>query len=372
MPTDKKRLYLISAISFLALLVPLFLQATSSRIVAACLLLVLALFSFLLLKKRNILSMYKKEVTLIVGVSAVLFVTLLYLSGLKFGFYKNPIKFSFNTVIKYLIGAVVIIISSEVIRNVFLAGQARLPYILCYFVGVLSDILINTSAHGINGFSVFMDFVGLYTFPAMVAGVFYQYIAKRYGILPNIIFRTVTMLYPYALPYVPKVPNALLAILKIFVPILIYLFIKALYEKKKSFKSRTKNLVSYISVGVFASLMISFVMIISCQFHYCAIVIATESMTGEINKGDALIYEKRDNEDIEIGQVIVFEKNKSTIIHRVVDIKHINGQTRYYTKGDANKTNDIGYITDSNIIGLAKFKLPYFGYPTLWMRELFK
>jgi hypothetical protein len=68
----------------------------------------------------------------------------------------------------------------------------------------------------------------------------------------------------------------------------------------------------------------------------------------------------------------VFEKNDSMIVHRVVDIEIINGIPRYYTKGDANEDKDLGYITDPDIKGLANHKLPYFGYPTLWIRSLFK
>ena len=67
----------------------------------------------------------------------------------------------------------------------------------------------------------------------------------------------------------------------------------------------------------------------------------------------------------------MFEKDDATIIQRVADIKIINGNTRYYTKGDVNEDLDNGYITDADIIGLVNLKLPYLGYPTLWVRSLF-
>jgi signal peptidase len=112
-------------------------------------------------------------------------------------------------------------------------------------------------------------------------------------------------------------------------------------------------------------------MVISNQFFIGTYVIATESMTGELNKGDAAIYERYDDQTITEGQVIAFEKNGIVVIHRVVDIQIINGQTRYFTKGDANEGLDSGFIFDSNIIGLINFKIPYIGYPTLWLRSLF-
>ena len=127
-------------------------------------------------------------------------------------------------------------------------------------------------------------------------------------------------------------------------------------------------------IGTAAALLIivSMAMLISCQFRFGAIVVATESMTGEINKGDMVIYEQYDGQPIEEGQVIVFLQNKSRIIHRVVEIEHIGEEVRYYTKGDANEDWDSGYITEADIVGLTDMKLSYFGYPTLWLRELLK
>jgi signal peptidase len=101
-------------------------------------------------------------------------------------------------------------------------------------------------------------------------------------------------------------------------------------------------------------------------------VIATDSMTGELNKGDVAIYEQYDDQFIQKGQVIAFEQNGSVVIHRVVDIEIINGITRYYTKGDVNEERDADFITSGQIIGLVDHKLPFLGYPTLWMRSLFQ
>jgi signal peptidase len=112
-------------------------------------------------------------------------------------------------------------------------------------------------------------------------------------------------------------------------------------------------------------------MLISCQFRFGALVIATESMTGEINKGDMIIYEQYDDQPIEVGQVIVFtQNNQNRIVHRVIKIETVNGEKRYYTQGDANPAPDDAYRTEADIIGLTDLKLAYVGYPTLWLKEL--
>ena len=117
--------------------------------------------------------------------------------------------------------------------------------------------------------------------------------------------------------------------------------------------------------------MVSIVMLISCQFRYGILVIATESMTGEVDKGDAVVYEQYDDQIISEGDIIIFKDGDSLVVHRVVKIERINNVNRYYTKGDANTFIDAGYRTDSNIIGVTHFKIKYIGYPSIWIRSLF-
>ena len=146
----------------------------------------------------------------------------------------------------------------------------------------------------------------------------------------------------------------------------------ALYEKKRRYALVRKSKLSVVITVLALAIAVSFVMLISNQFKYGAYVIATPSMTGELNKGDVALYEQLEDRPIEKGEVIAFDKDGIVVIHRVEKIETVNGITRYYTKGDANDDMDAGYIHRSSIIGLVNFKIPYIGYPTLWMRNVFK
>ena len=162
----------------------------------------------------------------------------------------------------------------------------------------------------------------------------------------------------------------------LFLPVLIYLFIDALYERKRRYAlgnpSRFRRIMSKVLTVVVVILMLGTVMLISNHFYYGAYVIATDSMTGELDKGDVAIYERYEDQPLIEGQVVVYRHGGTKVIHRIVDIKIINGIARYYTKGDINENWDVGYRTDADIVGLVNLKLPYFGYPTLWLRSLFK
>ena len=149
------------------------------------------------------------------------------------------------------------------------------------------------------------------------------------------------------------------------------LLMYALYTPRSFVVAKRKTVASTIATTLAIILAAGYIMLVSQQFYYNLIVVATPSMSGAINKGDAVIYEDYDKQTIEIGDVIVFTKEKNKIVHRVMDIKKINGELRYFTKGDANDGMDSGYITDANIVGVINLKIKYIGYPTLWIRSLF-
>ena len=117
--------------------------------------------------------------------------------------------------------------------------------------------------------------------------------------------------------------------------------------------------------------MASVTMLVSCQFRYGILVIGSESMTGAINKGDAVVFEQYKNQKLEEEQVVIFKKDDILVVHRIIRIKNVNGKYHYFTKGDANKKEDESYITDEDIVGVTKFRIQYIGYPSLWVRDIF-
>ena len=295
---------------------------------------------------------------------------------MSFGFVKNPYRITTNNFFKFFLPIAIIIISSEVIRYVMMAQKSRMARIFCYLSCVIADLLICSNLPSVTSFNRFMDLVAGALFPALISNFLYHYLSERYGMYPNIAFRSILTLHAYFFPVTSAIADSLVSLFDLFFPIAVYFFIDLLFERQRrkalGNTSRAWRIASKVITGFAVMIMIGTVMLVSNQFRYGALVIATESMTGELNKGDVVIFEEYDDQDIEEGQVIVFEKNNSMIVHRVVDIEVINGNARYYTKGDANEDLDIGYITETQIVGLADMKLPALGYPALWLRSLFE
>ena len=102
MLTDKRKTVLYSATVFVLLCLVFFIPNGSSRMYAAILLLVGGIAGFYLLKKRAIYSIESKQVLLLMTVAGILYLTLYYLSGLKFGFYRAYNAFSAKTLYQYV------------------------------------------------------------------------------------------------------------------------------------------------------------------------------------------------------------------------------------------------------------------------------
>lgn len=370
MNKDKRNVYILSILMFALLLSALFVHFKNSRILTACIMLAMCVITHFLIKKRSTHSINKKEILLLSTIIGVIYAVLIEFSGLFFGYYKNPYFVSFEQLLTAIIPIAVIIIAGEIIRSILLDQKNMVVSAFAFFICLISEILAFSSIAGITSFNHFMDLVGLTLFPAASANIYYHYVSKRFGALPNISFRLITTLYTYVMKQTSAMPDALLSCIKIIVPIVLLALIASLYEKKKKNAIHRGQKVSLVAMILAATVIISVAMLISCQFRFGAIVIATESMTGEINKGDMIIYERYESQTIKEGQVIVFLQGQNKIVHRVVKIERIGSQVRYITKGDANENNDAGYITDADIIGLTDIKVAYIGYPTLWLRSL--
>lgn len=375
--TDKKTITISSvAIFFVLLLALLFPLGESSRIVAAAILVPIAVLTSLLLKKRSILSINKGQVLLLMTAIALVLLTLYYLTGTRLGFYKNPYRLNIKNLFSVILPVAVIIVATEVFRCVMMAQKSKTARVLCYFSCVAAELLIVSNFRAIKNLGQLMSLVAGAMFPALIANLLYSYLSARYGLYPNLVYRLITTLYLYIIPIRSGISDAMMNFFRLLIPIAIYMFIDALYEKKTrralGNTLRVWRVASVILTAAVIIIMTGTVMLISNQFQYGALVIATDSMTGEIDRGDVVIFQSYDGEDVIEGQVIIFDKDGSLIVHRVIDIEIINGVTRYYTQGDTNENPDPGYITDANIVGLAKKRLIGAGYPTLWARSLFK
>ena len=371
MKKDKVVVYFLEFILFCVLAFALFVP-NFNRIILACGMAIATVVINIGLKKRNIISINKSTVKIIFVILSIIYLGAFYLMGLYFGYCNAAVKFDKWAIIHYIVPIAVIIISSEIIRNIFVAQNTKFTKIITFIIMVLIDLVIYVDVYGMDDLEEIIEVVGYIVFASISSNLLYNYVSSRYGTVPIIIYRLITVLYVYIIPIIPDVHMFLRSILRTLYPYLIYLILEFNYPTSKkvaAYNEKTKTITSKILLTILVG---GIALLISCEFEYGLLVVGSGSMTGTIDKYDAMIYEEFDGEEpIYVGQIVIFKKDNMKVVHRIIEHKNVNGQDRYITKGDSNPQIDEGYITKNDIVGLYKFKIKYLGYPSISLSELF-
>ena len=94
-------------------------------------------------------------------------------------------------------------------------------------------------------------------------------------------------------------------------------------------------------------------------------VVPTGSMAPAIKPGGMVVTRPAELKDIKVGDTILFRQSliekEARICHRVIDVREIDSQLFFQTKGDANKYPDPDMVSSQNFIGKMIFYLPRVG-----------
>ena len=97
--------------------------------------------------------------------------------------------------------------------------------------------------------------------------------------------------------------------------------------------------------------------------NYKVMTVISGSMEPTIKIGSVVVV--KPESDYKVGDIITFgpaSKTKAPTTHRIFDIKVVDGNPVYITKGDANNGPDAKEIQKKDIIGKVLFSVPYVGY----------
>jgi len=93
--------------------------------------------------------------------------------------------------------------------------------------------------------------------------------------------------------------------------------------------------------------------------------VMSSSMEPAIKTGSLIITEKTRSKNLKIGDIITFIapiKEKTSVTHRIINIKNNKNAVTISTKGDNNNSPDPWQISPSNIMGKVKIAIPHIGY----------
>ncbi len=375
---DKKTLVILTIILFV-LLFDFFILKKLDKYSICIFITFLIVISYYLIGFRKIKSRYDKDIILTIFIYVFMYYIITYLSGLIIGFTRNVYSLNILSILKNIIPLILSITLTEFLRYIInsqIKEKKWLLFLSAVMFTLIDSYLIIKATNYTDFYKILNNF-GLFVLPNLSKSILLTFLSIKSSYKPCLVYRYLMEIPKYILPIIPNFGNYLESILYILVPMLIFISIFNIFDrlkhKKITFsKQNSFEKFSYIFLSTFLILLIC---TSSGLFKYRTFVIATGSMTPNINKGDMVIIEKLSDDEknnLNEGDIIAFYMDDKVVVHRIIKKYSTSNGIFYNTKGDNNNSPD-GYLLDiDNIVGLEKFKIRYIGYPTIAIYDRIK
>lgn len=306
----------------------------------------------------------------VIGALAYIIISLLL--GLIVTFGKNPYSKTLLGVLTniWIFGSVVIskeYIRYKLINNVYEKDKIKIA-VLISMIYVIVDMNINrfVTENLTAIFVIKQIFVNI--IPLIVKNILFSYIAIYADFRASIIYQLIIDAYLWLSPILPNLNWMMDSILEISVPIVLLMYLQYIKTKNSIYKSKEDLLRSDPRNAIPIVIVIVLAMWFAVGvFPIKPVSIASGSMFPEIHVGDIALIKKCNANDIIVGDIIQYQMEGYTVIHRVIEKKQKNGEYIFITKGDNNKSQDLNPVNEDQVIGKCIFKIRYLGYPAIWL-----
>ena len=321
--------------------------------------------------------LYKLDVLQLVFIYTVTYLIFTYVLGLFFGFMKSPYSSDFVNIVKNIFPVLLVLICQELVRYIIIAKSKEKKIFIIFLIMLFSifDIALGISGYNLKIPMEIFEFVANLVLPSIIINSLLSYISYHSGYKPTIMYRLILEVTIYLLPLFPDIGIYIKSILEIIFPLIIFLGINGFYSKIQISMLRNNKFAKLMFWIPVTTLLLSMVVLTSGLFKVFSLAIGSGSMEPNINKGDAVIIEKLTEEDIEnlkVDDIIVYSKDQKVVVHRILSISYENGGMIFQTKGDNNSDSDNYKVEKREVKGLVRLKIPYIGYPAVWLSELSK
>lgn len=321
---------------------------------------------------------FKYELSFYVLIYAIGFLILTYMLGLFVGFTSNVYKLNFTNLIHNIIPYAILIFLSEIFRyEIIRKGDgSTLSYVLTTIILILVDLCLFHNTYDLTTGDGQIKYICVIIIPSTFKNIILMYFTKNGGVYPSLLYRFFLDLKLVIVPIFPNFGSYFECIINTTLPVLmafiIHFNLKKFEDENEEINVKGSKKIKKIVIIIIFAIVIVINILVSCVFKYGMIAIGSNSMIPIFSKGDAVLYERiNDETNLEIGQIIIFKKDKKTIVHRLIEIVDIgNNEKVYFTKGDANEDPDGYPIERKNIVGVYKAGIKYIGFPSVALSEL--
>ena len=307
-----------------------------------------------------------KEMSMtILVLGSVVYVGLLFVAALVTSLGRNPMSADLVTMWRYL----PFVLVGEVIRFQLVHNTPKKykTLMLWAITLVMAFSMINPNMVGFSG-----EFIFAHLLPVLAVNFFLTYVCRGGSLAGVLCFRAAYSLIPVFLPVLPNITTLLLAILT-YVAIVVML---SLYNKYAREQERKVILKRKSRAWIVATPLILFIVVASFGLFPTALVaVASNSMKGEFSRGDIVVMRTLDSQqtrtDLKMGDIIQFRDGSRYTIHRIIEVRSdLNDEPLYITKGDNNEYADSSPVSPGQVIAVARFKIPFLGFPSVLLMEM--
>lgn len=318
--------------------------------------------------KKDKKSREKSRINNMYIVFSIFYLITVYLVGFFTGF--KSIIFSLENAIYLVFLAIVI----EILRYVLITKSSKSSNesVVLTFILVIFDVLI-LSEFGPRNFPNIVTIL-YFLVVAFIKNSMLSYTVGNFSYKSSILYSLVASILPMIAPKYPDLGGYLtIVLLVVYTLTLFYNVSKPSRRDDEETESEYKRGPLFYIERLALVFIVLIIFFVSGVFKFSISAIASDSMYPEIKKGDAVILEKADEENLKTlqkGMIIAYKEGDQVITHRILTIEEIEGKTYITTKGDNNSSKDVTKKTKDDIIGIVRFKIPYVGYPSVEISEI--
>ena len=339
-------------------------------------LILLAIYYFkiqkLMMKEKSIV---RQQMTTLAFLFGVVFITIQLISGMLLGFGKNPASMTISGILYNTFCVVTVLVGREVIRTYTLCSFKRKKMIKVLIFIIMLFTLTDLSINRILAVKSSKDVVivlAQYILPILCKNIFATFLVLYGGAKASIIYLGMLLAFEWLSPILPLLPWLGVALIGVVIPLLGTSVVVEKHHKLTKFikgiETKRESILSYVVPSIIIVATIWFMVGV---FPYYPSAIVTGSMKPMIQPGDVVIINKIESleamKELEVGDIIQFERNDLMINHRIIEIIERDGQTLYQTKGDNNNVADTPLVEMKDIRGRIIQVVPKVGWPSVWL-----
>lgn len=345
------------------------------KIVNVCIWIVIVIASFSMQGEHARFKGNKDKIQTIC-IILIIYYIIYCLAGLVYGYNTNPLANDIINIIKNIFFIFLVIILQEYVRSKLINSTQNI--VVYAIVTILFAILrINYSNffnNFVNGETIF-KYLSSVVFVQIIISCLSTYLCSIGGNKINYAFVIPTNLIALFLPIFPDLDWFLSTLAESILVLAIFLVVNYEHTIKVSRFSRRdiKKMSPYRLVPTLVVALILITFIAGLQ-PYKPVAVMSNSMVSAFRRGDVVIskkIKKNKIDTLQVGDVLEYALDKSTIMHRIIEIKYDKeGKKIFITKGDNNNMADQEPVTEEQVKGIVKFSIPFLGYPSVLLSEI--